>query len=315
MIPKSPLSEQPPKWVRDLPATTILESLGQYYGESPNSDVCDVDYSLWECTETGLQFAQPMRQGNELFYEWVGSFSSYYPGLRWEFTKVLEVATQDNLFSDGRGLLLDVGSGRGDFLKSFTLLPASHKLGIDLNKDAVLDCVASGIACHHGTIESAIKSGFVKTGRFSIVTSFHCLEHVEDPVVFASSLIDLAARDGRVFVSTPNSPMSFEGRWFDILNHPPHHLTRWNPRAYEHLASHLGCEVRLFYAPASFARNVFKLFQLIRYGTSKVSRRCLLFSAAAHPLLFISCVAEQIAWCRQHPSPQSDVILVELRKR
>ena len=95
-------------------------------------------------------------------------------------------------------------------------------------------------------METAIASGFLKPGEFPVVTSFHCLEHVSQPVEFVRELLRATARGGSLFLSTPYSPMSFETEWFDVMNHPPHHMTRWNLAAYRKLAEILGVKMRHF---------------------------------------------------------------------
>jgi 2-polyprenyl-3-methyl-5-hydroxy-6-metoxy-1,4-benzoquinol methylase len=310
----SPLSHRPARKIRDLPTRFIVSKLRDYYGEEPPDGACECDYSLWECAETGLQFAHPAKQGNASFYRWVGRFASYYPGRRWEYHKVREIAAQDHLLDRGAPLL-DAGAGKGDFLKSFDLLPTSRKLGLDLNEPAVAACAAEGFPSFCGTVDEAVAQGFVRPGQCAVVTSFHCLEHVEDPMGFTASLLSLAAPEGMVFLSTPNSPMSFEAQWFDILNHPPHHLTRWNRRAYAELAKQLGCSLRLFYPPTSLLRDTVKLFQLVRHGTAPVRRVALLQEAAFHPLQLVRCLTAQIQHRRRQGPHHADVILVELRRK
>jgi 2-polyprenyl-3-methyl-5-hydroxy-6-metoxy-1,4-benzoquinol methylase len=309
----SPITGRPARKIRDLPASFIRSALCEYYGEEPPVGACECDYTMWECAETGLQFAHPAKQGNTIFYRWVGRFASYYPGLRWEYGKVGEIAAQDGLLRGGAPLL-DVGAGKGDFLKSFGLLPAERKLGLDLNEPAVAACAAAGFGSFCGTVDEALTQGFVRPGECALVTSFHCLEHVEDPVGFTASLLSLAAPEGRVFLSTPNSPMSFEAEWFDILNHPPHHLTRWNRRAYTELATQLGCTLRLFYPPTSLLRDTFKLFHLLRHGPASVGRQTLLREALVHPVQLAGCLNAQIQHRRRQAPHHADVILVELRR-
>src|SRR5580692_8601576 len=55
----SPLSRLPPKKIRDLPKKFLLEQLELYYKAKPPEQVVETDYALWECAETGLQFAWP----------------------------------------------------------------------------------------------------------------------------------------------------------------------------------------------------------------------------------------------------------------
>lgn len=310
----SPLTGGPARKLRELPAAVLATALAEYYRTTPPSGACDEDYTLWECIETGLQFARPSRQGNALFYEWIGQFTTYYPGQRWEYGKVLELTTREALLEDPSSIMLDVGAGRGDFLRQFNRLPAGHRLAIDLSESAVRAMDNEGIRAFSGTVDTAIQSGFVTRGTCRIVTSFHCLEHVENPVGFVATLIDLARSDGRVYLSTPKSPMSFEALWFDVLNHPPHHLTRWTLPAYQFLAKKLNCSLRFFYPPASLARDVLRQFKLIRHGAASVSRMRAVKEGLFHPFQVLRCFTDQLRHRQLYGKPYTDVILVELRK-
>jgi SAM-dependent methyltransferase len=87
--------------------------------------------------------------------------------------------------------------------------------------------------------------------RFDLVTSFHCVEHVEDPILFMRNIKSLLKPEGGVaWISAPLSPMSFEYGWFDPLNHPPHHISRWSKTALEKLADITGFEVSVTSSPA-----------------------------------------------------------------
>ena len=43
--------------------------------------------------------------------------------------------------------------------------------------------------------------------------------------------------------------MSFEHTWFDPLNHPPHHLSRWTTTALERLAAVTGFDIAITTSP------------------------------------------------------------------
>jgi SAM-dependent methyltransferase len=165
--------------------------------------------------------------------------------------------------------LLDAGCGEGDFLQSLDSVPNEQKFALDLNEPAVEKCRQRGFQAFCGTVDSALASGALKAGEFPVVTAFHCLEHVDDPVGFVRSLVKLAAPGGRVFISTPYSPMSFETDWFDVLNHPPHHMTRWNLRAYQRLAEMLGVKMRYFVPPSGALRRALNVFCLLHYGPNR----------------------------------------------
>ncbi|MDD5138886.1 MAG: class I SAM-dependent methyltransferase [Verrucomicrobiales bacterium] len=264
-VSKSPLSTLPPKKIRDLPRTFLLDRLADYYGARPPAEAVECDYALWECAETGLQFAWPAVPGSLRFYEWVSGFASYYPGIRWEYGEVRRRLAADA--GTGKNFkLLDVGCGKGDFLQGLDFIPSENKYALDLNEPAVVECRRLGFQACCGTMDTALAAGFFKAGEFPAVTSFHCLEHVDQPVEFVRSLMGAVAPGGRLFISTPYSPMSFEPEWFDILNHPPHHMTRWNLAAYQRLAEITGAKMRYFTPPSSPFRRAVRNFRLLQYG-------------------------------------------------
>ncbi len=306
--PRSPLSPLPPKKIRELSRTFILEKLAEYHAAQPPEDSVESDYSMWECAETGLQFAWPMLPGNTAFYAWLAGFTTYYPGFRWEYGKVRNLFTADQSLSKQNFTVLDVGCGRGDFLQGLDFVPAGKKFALDLNEPAVQECRRRGFQSFCGTMETAAAAGFFPAGGFSAVTAFHCLEHVAEPVAFVRSLIRAAAPGGRVFVSTPLSPMSFESDWFDIMNHPPHHLSRWNVAAYQRLAEIVGVKAQWF-VPASHAvRRTLNAFRLLHYGPNRPTRGTILLK----DVLLHARELARLHRAQKKRQPGADVILIEL---
>ena len=307
----SPLSPLPPRKIRELPRAFLLEKLGVYYQTNPPPTVVETDYSLWECAETKLQFSQPMMPGNARFYEWVSSFESYYPGVRWEYGQAAGRIRDLNYGAPGFKVL-DVGSGKGDFLKGLDFLPAPNRFALDLNQPAITACQAQGFSAFCGTIESALTAGFFRANEFAVVTSFHCLEHVDQPVEFVHGLLRATAAGGRVFLSTPYSPMSFEQDWFDVLNHPPHHMTRWNLRAYQKLAEILGVQIRHYAPPAHPVKQALQAFRLRHYGPHvKVSRPRLLKDLLRFAPQFLGAWKHFRARVAAHENGGSDLIMIE----
>jgi SAM-dependent methyltransferase len=152
----------------------------------------------------------------------------------------------------------------------------------------------------------------VKAAEFPVVTAFHCLEHVKDPVNFVRELLRVTAPVGKLFLSTPYSPMSFEMEWFDILNHPPHHMTRWTVAAYRRLADEAGVKMRHFAPRSSALRQAGQLYLLKKYGPHvSVPRKQLIKDAisGAPRLLALWC---KMFWRRlHHDNRGSNKILVE----
>ena len=312
---QSPLSSLPPVKVRDLPKAFILDSLESYHGARPPDGAVETDYSMWRCRETGLEFAWPMLPGNVELYEWLSSFAAYYPAVRWEYEAVRQhLEAQDT--QTGRAKVLDVGCGKGNFLAKLDFLPRGLRYGIDLNEPGVAACRQQGFQAFCGTIDAALDSRFLRPSEFSAVTSFHCLEHVGAPVDFVRSLAALAAPGGRVFISTPYSPMSFEADWFDVLNHPPHHLTRWNLHSYRRLADILGLQIRCFFPPSALLKQALMTFRLLQYGPHRKVRATELLSDALRRLpVLLRAFRAQLERGRRNGGTTADVVLVELTAR
>jgi hypothetical protein len=107
--------------------------------------------------------------------------------------------------------------------------------------------------------------------------------------------------------------MSFESDWFDILNHPPHHMTRWNLAAYRKLAELLNLNARFFSPPSSAAKRALNVFRLTQYGPN---RRIGKVALLRDLLRRLPTLARQYRRQRQRGCADggiaADVILVEL---
>ena len=150
--------------------------------------------------------------------------------------------------------LLEIGCGDGRFLELVKSLPRITSVGLDPTPSSAEMCRSKGLCVYAETLSEYVQRRPSELKGFDLVTAFHCLEHVSNPIGLMEEMRGMLAPGGRIYISTPYSPMSFEGAWFDPLNHPPHHMTRWNRRAYEHLAARLGLVPRFIMPP----RGVFE---------------------------------------------------------
>lgn len=226
-----------------LESEKVRNLLISYYGLSDTSslDIPLQGYELRRCLTCTLEFASPMVPGSHDFYNFLANQDNYYPDSRWEYTYVKK------RFLSGKVplTLLDVGCGSGTFLAHISDMPLISSHGIDFSDAAVEACLKRKIKASKRDVYEFLRSA----EEFpNIAVSFHCLEHVSNPLQFMKSLKPICDKGGKILTSTPYSPMSFELTWFDILNHPPHHLTRWNTKSYCSLAHQLGLDC-IFHTP------------------------------------------------------------------
>ena len=297
---------------RELLAESLRQSLAHYYRAIVPTQVCGDDYQLWACRRCTLEFAWPMAAGDAAFYDWITHLPNYYPADRWEWGEV-----RRRLAAQARPLhLLEVGCGSGDFLSSLNGIRDLTFVGLDTTEGSVAACHAKGLEVHAETLAEFEHRSPQPLQKPDVIVAFHCLEHVADPRAFIAGMCRLIAPGGRIFVSTPYSPMSFEGLWFDPLNHPPHHMTRWNRRAYTELASQLALEPTFTMPPAaSIIDRVAETFNLTLNGPQRMqSRRTILLRAARRPWHLSQEVVRQVFRERMAGATAANVILAELAR-
>jgi len=128
-------------------------------------------------------------------YDFLGSWAMLYDQVR--FPVVLS-HIQRHVTS---GKVLDVGCGTGTFLK-FMYDEGYEPYGLDVSAFAV-DIVKKqfGFPVVQGTLDS-ISANWDK---FDVITFFHVLEHVEDPIsCLANSIRPLLRNDGIALIEVPN---------------------------------------------------------------------------------------------------------------
>jgi len=310
-MPPCPVCGSSAQPIRTVTPELIRRTFAAYFrGECNLAFSADMAaYRILRCRECTLEFANPPLPGSSRFYAEIGKQAGYYPGNRWEWGVAV-----DELGKSSVGVLVEVGCGSGAFLKKAADALGCRATGIDTNPDAAVKCSVAGLNVYCESIEE--HCGRFAAPPYDCAVSFHCLEHVEKPLAFARSLFSLVRPGGLVLLSTPLSPMSFERVWHDPLNNPPHHLTRWNERAYRELARRLHADVRLFSPPAAGrGRLAAHAVALANHGTPRTVGRLEVWAAPVlHPMEFL----RELVYQRHRRQPKSrlggDVILGVFRK-
>lgn len=208
-----------------LDSAHLREVVAKFIGVSPIDEVEWRSYDLCECKQCSLQFAWPMEPAQDDLYEWLNVNGDYYTDERWEWGAVEEMVAE--AVAKGPVSVLEFGAGAGFLLQRLKQAGVARAVAVERSDMAVERLQAQGIEA----VSADDAERYLAGSEFDFVFSFHCLEHVADPLGFMQLKRKFAGPKGRLLVSVPYSPMHFETRMFDPLNHPPHHMTRWNAKA------------------------------------------------------------------------------------
>jgi 2-polyprenyl-3-methyl-5-hydroxy-6-metoxy-1,4-benzoquinol methylase len=291
----------------------IKDELSSHFETQEGLDQVEInDYAMHRCPSCELEFADPMKPGSSSFYEWVCHQPAYYPEERWEYLEY-DDWIEKVIGTKGKCRVMDVGCGSGKFLRRLKLKYAEsiHCVGVDITEGALSQADEGKIEFllgDHRTLDTSTQE------PFDLVTSFHCLEHVEDPLGFALGMKKFAAVDGKIAISTPLSPMSFEYGWVAIMNCPPHHMSRWSEKSYRALSEKLGMKLQLRSdVPAGpFGRTSNSVNRAV-HGTRQPSSRLARYvTLIRHPATTISHFIHQLNRPKLNGKTQGEDILAIL---
>lgn len=179
---------------------------------------------LWRCRESQLQFYSPGPVGSEKLYEFLARREWYYAPDKWEFIRAARFLQAQACRS-----VLEVGCGSGAFLKIARNFGLNAE-GIDLNSAGIAQANAVGLNASTSTMAELKSTG----KRFGAACAFQVLEHVSRPAEFIAELVELVDPGGYVVFCTPDGD-GWLGQRLQILDMPPHHVTRWGRAAFAYL--------------------------------------------------------------------------------
>jgi SAM-dependent methyltransferase len=139
----------------------------------------------------------------------------------------------------GRGDLLDIGCGTGNFLA------AARAAGYEVS-GTELDRNAAGFAKDKLGLPRVFGltiEGFAEKypdEKFDVVTFFEVLEHQAEPAPFLEKVKSCLRPRGYIGLSVPN-----RARWLtgpDVFDYPPNHFLRWSPAALKNFLGARGFE-------------------------------------------------------------------------
>jgi 2-polyprenyl-3-methyl-5-hydroxy-6-metoxy-1,4-benzoquinol methylase len=192
---------------------------------------------LERCARCDLAFFTPQCPGDEVFYQGLQRFPWYYQDDKPEYrVAASHVGPEDSV--------LEIGGGEGAFASH--LRCRSYQM-LEMNRAAVAVARSNGLDAREGSVQSHAAE---YPEAFDVVCAFQVLEHVPDPREFVAAGLACLRPGGRLIVSVPGDE-SFAGRHrHNLLNVPPHHMTRWTDLSLANLGASFGMEVAALYHDA-----------------------------------------------------------------
>jgi len=236
-----------------------------------SSEVVQMQYTYWKCSTcfTSQVRPQPSSEVLKLYYDTFhlsnalgGVYDEVEERMQADFSeKVKEVK---KYFTKGKPNLLDVGCGKGFFVKAALNQDITAE-GIDLSVSGVSHAVnILGVQAKVGTIESCLTDDW--RGKFDAVTFWATIEHLADPAATLVAIHECLQPGGMLFVDTGLGNGKFEkylagfNQWYST----PEHLFVFSEMGLLKLLKNAGFEI--VHVNKNFERSLGRRWlKMIRY--------------------------------------------------
>ncbi len=197
--------------------------------------VSEVDeFTLFE-DEDGLRTWMPMVAGDAEFY---ASLAASNP---WYYAKEKKEFDYASRWLCSNDSTLEIGCGEGFFAQVYKI---QNYIGLELNGRAASKGREAGLCIQQDSFRDFAEKF---PGSQRRLFSFHLLEHFADPREFLASARTVLKPNGLMITAVPAED-SFGGVLrHDVLNCPPHHVTRWTDRSLKSVPEKFGFRLEELY--------------------------------------------------------------------
>ena len=184
---------------------------------------------ILECNDCGLVYLSSTKHIKKLHYENSGLHNGEKPNVNsWlELNRVDDVRRYN--FLKKRVVnkkILDFGCGAGGFLELVSKR-AKKANGIEIEKAMQQSYINRNL-----NVFSSYKQALQSSKKWNILTAFHVVEHLLDPIKILSKLSELLTDDGEMIIEVPNSEDAlltlYENKAFQNFTYWSQHLYLFN---------------------------------------------------------------------------------------
>lgn len=216
-------------------------------------ETCRNQWDFWTCEDCTTVWLDPRPATPALSTIYPQHYYAYdmskklSPFVLWGKAQLDQMKFRGILSALGREpkSFMDVGCGDGRYLRMMAAKGLDRNLiyGTELTKGVVEQLSAEGFRVFETRVEDC-KS--IAHGTLDLVTMFHVIEHVEDPVGVLATLRDWLTPDGLLAIETPNieslDARIFADTWWGGY-HFPRHWTLFGPGSIAQALNAAGLEL------------------------------------------------------------------------
>ena len=200
---------------------------------------------ILECKDCGLVYLSSTKHIKKLHYENSGLHNGEKPNVNsWlELNRVDDVRRYN--FLKKRVVnkkILDFGCGAGGFLELVSKR-AKKANGIEIEKAMQQSYINRNL-----NVFSSYKQALQSSKKWNILTAFHVVEHLLDPIKILSKLSKLLTDDGEMIIEVPNSEDAlltlYENKAFQSFTYWSQHLYLFNKDNLKELAKKAKLKVK-----------------------------------------------------------------------
>jgi len=222
-----------------IESTFIIQSYRDQYGFDVSKFFKRVEkVYVYRCLDTGYRFYHPFSTaGDGEYYATMQADPNYYMKWKWEY--------QQTINEIPRGAkVLEIGCGRGAFIKKLVDERNVHAVGIELNPSAAAHGRSEGLTILEQSVELHAEE---QHNAYDVVCSFQVLEHIWDVRNFLMASLRALRPGGSLYIGVPNNDSYLKHLNRSLLNMPPHHMGLWNEASLGSLQHVLGVNLDRFW--------------------------------------------------------------------
>jgi 2-polyprenyl-3-methyl-5-hydroxy-6-metoxy-1,4-benzoquinol methylase len=168
--------------------------------------------------------------GKPTFYKKLSEKNPYYQKDKWEYQEALR-------WIPAGSKILEIGCGNGEFL-SLCHKKGCQSVGLEMNR-GIRNLDPETLRILNASWEKYLQQ---KKKSISVISAFQVLEHLPNPEIFFLRCAKSLMKGGMLILGVPNKE-SFIKHSFNLLDYPPHHMSRWSPKSFSVLARRYGFHV------------------------------------------------------------------------